>query len=106
MKNKYIKFIFLIVFIAFICSYAIANTGYYEQSIRRKTIITNEKIKEFEKALKENKDISEMDFSNKDINYTNRFSRFVYNINDKGNDILRKFLKNVLKSIGKYMLEE
>lgn len=106
MKSKYIKFIFLIVFVTFLCSYAIANTGYYEQSLRKKTIITNEKIKEFESALKENKDISEMEFSYKDVNYTNRFSRLVYNINNKGNNILKKYLKNILKSIGKYMLEE
>lgn len=107
MKNKYVKLILIIILFSFICSYVISLNGYYEYSLRNQTLITNKKIKEFEQAVKDNANIDELDFFNEDkINYTNKFSNVVYNISDKGNSVIKKYLKKVFKKINKVMLEE
>ena len=57
MKNKPLKYIIIIIFLIYISSYYIANNGYYEYSMQQRTILTNQKIKEFEKDIKDNNDI-------------------------------------------------
>ena len=57
LKNNTLKLILIIVFIIFISSYFISNSGYYEYEMQQRTIITNEKIKEFENDLANNENI-------------------------------------------------
>ena len=57
MNKKLIKLISIVIIIIFIASYMIAESGYYEYTMQRRTIITNEKIKEFEEDVKNNKEI-------------------------------------------------
>ena len=52
MYKSIIKLLLIIICIIFISSHLIANSGYYEHNIKQKTIITNEKIKEFEEDIK------------------------------------------------------
>ena len=56
-KNNPIKIILIIIIFIFLCSYYISNSGYYEYELKQRTILTNEKIKEFESDLKNNKNI-------------------------------------------------
>ena len=68
MKNSYLKFIIMIILLVFICSYYVSNSGYYEYHMQERTILTNEKIKEFERDVEKNKDIDNLssDYNNKD----------------------------------------
>ena len=52
-KKKIFKFIFGLIFIAFIISYVIEESGYYEYNLRNKTVMTKESMERFEKDLKD-----------------------------------------------------
>ena len=54
MNKKLTKFIIVMIVIIFIASYIISESGYYEYTMQQRTIITNEKIKEFEQDIKDN----------------------------------------------------
>ena len=106
-KNKIFNFLIVIVFISFLCSYIVCYSGYYEYNLSRKTTIMNEKIKEFENAVKDNKELDTIDFFKEEkYNYTNRFSNIMYDISNKGNDIFRKILRGFFNKLSKYMLDD
>ena len=101
MNKKITKFIITIIVIVFISSYIITESGYYEYTLGQRTIITNEKIKEFEQDIKDNKDIDLVDYLDKDeLDYSNAFTNLVYNISDNSNKIARKAMKYLFKKLG------
>lgn len=107
MKNKLFRVIVIIFICIFVCTYVVANTGYYEYNLGKKTIITNEKIKEFEEAVKNNKNIDELEyFKEEEVNYSNKFTNFVYNISDRSNKIARKIAKSLFKKMGSLIEED
>ena len=106
MKNKYLKFIILIVFIIYISAYYVGTTGYYEYHMQEKTILTNNKIKEFERDIKESKDIDIKTYlDTKDIDYTNKLSNIVYDVSTKGTKVARKVIKAIFKKLS-YLVED
>lgn len=101
MDKKIIKLLLLFIIIAFICSYLIASSGYYEYAMQEKTIITNEKIKEFEQDIKDNKEIDLIEYlDNEKIDYSNKFTTLVYNISDNSNKLAKKLIKTLFKKLG------
>ena len=50
-KNTIVKLLFASLFIAFVISYVIGMSGYYEYELANKRILTEEKMREFEKAV-------------------------------------------------------
>ena len=60
MKKKPNYFLKLIVclFLIFIFFYALTNSGYYESNLSKKTILTDQKIREFERDVKQGKVIN------------------------------------------------
>jgi len=101
MNKKVMKLVFLIVVIAFVSSYIIASSGYYEYTMQERTIITNEKIKEFEQDIKDNKEIDLMEYlENEEVDYSNTFTTLVYNISDNSNKLARKAIKYLFKKLG------
>ena len=100
MKNKYLKLLSIITIIAFISSYYISNSGYYEYTLQEKTILTNEKIKEFESDVKENKDIDIKTYlATEEVDYSNKITNLMYNLSDGGNKLARKCMKALFKKI-------
>ena len=55
MKKNIFKLVILMLLITFTIMYIISSTGYYEYNMQSKTILTNDKIKEFEEDVKNNK---------------------------------------------------
>lgn len=105
MKNKLFKLLIILIFFSFLCSYIVSTSFYTEYSANKKMIITSKEMKEFEEAIKNNEDIDELELLNKlDINYTNKFSNLMYDINNKGDKLFKKYLKKIFKFIGNYML--
>ena len=91
MKNSYLKFIIMIILLVFICSYYVSNSGYYEYHMQERTILTNEKIKEFERDVEKNKDIDIKDYLEyEEVDYSNKFTDLIYNISYKAGEISRK----------------
>lgn len=98
--NNLIKLITVIIFLIFISSYLVASTGYYEYTMQQKTIITNEKIKEFEEDIKNNQNIDLKDYlKEEEIDYSNKFTNLVYSISDNSNKLTRKAIKYVFKKL-------
>ena len=106
MKNSLFKLILIIIIFIFLCSYYISNSGYYEYELREKTTITNEKIKQFEKDLQNNKKVDLVDYLDpEERNYSNKLSNMMYELSDNSNKLFRKCLKHFFKKINK-MVEE
>ena len=105
-KKKIFKLAFIIIFIAFIISYVITKSGYYEYNLQNKTVLTNEKMKQFEKDVSEGKDVTLEDYvvsTTKD--YTNTLTRETNKVSLKINKILKKGIEGVFSLIGNFVKE-
>lgn len=106
MNKKIVKLISITIILIFIASYMIAESGYYEYTMQRRTIITNEKIKEFEEDVKNNKEIDLKNYLDKEeIDYSNKITTLVYNISDNSNKLARKTIKYIFKKLGSLVEE-
>ena len=106
MNKSLIKLFILVIAIVFISAYLIASTGYYEYTMQQRTIITNEKIKEFEEDIKNNENIDIKDyFEKEEIDYSNKFTNLIYNISDNSNKLARKTIKYLFKKLGSLVEE-
>ena len=105
-KNKNFKFIIVIILLIFIGSYYVGNSGYYEYHMQEKTILTNNKIKEFEEDVKNNKDIDIKDYLvNEEIDYSNKLTNIVYGASNEGTIITRKIIKKIFRKLS-YLVED
>jgi len=74
--NKIFWKIFLAFFFIFLTLYISGNTGYYEFELHKKTVLTEEKIKEFEADIASGKNVDIKDYmESKEINYSNNVSK-------------------------------
>ncbi len=105
-KIKFLKIISIILFLTFVVLYSIGESGYYEYKLSNKKNLTEEQIKQFEKDVKEGKniDIKKYLIENK-ADYTNNLSRVTYKISDKTNKLLKKGIEKVFKYINKLVEE-
>ncbi len=100
MKVFYI--ILSILFIIFLIIFISTNSGYYEYKNNQKTIFTEEKIKEFEKDIKEGKNIKINNYlKDNSKNYSNRLTDIGDGISDLINDSVNFILKGGFKIIEK-----
>ena len=105
-KNKSLKYILIIIILIYISSYYVANSGYYEYHMQERTILTNEKIKEFEQDVKNNENIDIKDYlAYEEIDYNNKLTNLVYNMSTKGNEVTKKCLKFLFKKLS-YLVED
>lgn len=105
-KKKIAKNIFILLFLAFVISYAIEKAGYYEYNLQNKTIMTNESIAKFEKDLSEGKDVTMEDYivtTEKD--YTSSLTRTTNKVSVKVNKLLKKGIEGVFEIIGTFVEE-
>lgn len=105
-KVKVIKYIFFTLFIAFIISYVIEKSGYYEYNLQNKVIMTNEAMAQFEKDLAEGKDVSKEDYvvsTTKD--YTSTLTRTTNKVSIKVNQFLKSGIEGVFKIVGTFVEE-
>ena len=99
-KNKLLNFIITVIFLAYVVSYYIANSSYYEYELQERTILTNEKIKEFEEDVRNGENIDVKDYVvDEYVDYSNRMSNLVYNFSDKANNIARKCIRALFKKL-------
>ena len=103
MKNhKLIKLICLIIFIAFIYSYIINYSGYYEYTLYNKKNLTNEQIKKFEETIKEGKTIDINNYlQDTNTDYSNNLTNTTTQVSLKLNEYLKRFLTNTIHILEK-----
>ena len=105
-KVKIAKGIFISLFIAFIISYVIEKSGYYEYNLQNKVIMTNEAMAKFEKDLADGKDVSKEDYvvsTTKD--YTSTLTRTTNKVSIKVNQFLKSGIEGVFKIVGTFVEE-
>lgn len=106
LKSNFTKIILIFLLIAFLSAYSISNSGYYEYKLQEKTILTNEKIKEFEQDVKNNQDIDIKTYlETEEIDYSNNVTNIMYKISDNGSKIVKKCLKTIFKKLS-YLVED
>ena len=90
--------ILFIIFISYIIAY---NSGYYESNMARKSIMTEEKKKEFERDVKNNENIDIKDYLDNDyIDYSSKVSKVGNNLSNAINNLLEDGMGNVFKFLG------
>ena len=102
-KKKLVKGFFLIFFFAFIVSYIIERSGYYEYNLERRTVLTSESIKRFEKDIEEGRDVTLEDYvvpTSKD--YTSGLTKNTNKVSISVNKVLKKGIESVLKVLGNF----
>ena len=105
-KKKIIKLFFFVFFIAFIISYVIERSGYYEYNLQNRTILTNESMKRFEKDIEEGKNVTLEDYAvptSKD--YTTRLTKSTNKVSIGVNKVLKKGIEGVFKVLGNFVKE-
>ena len=106
LKNKYLKLISIIILISFLSAYYISNSGYYEYRMQERTILTNEKIKEFEQDVKNKENIDIKTYlDTSEIYYYNNMTNLMYKISDNGTKITKKIIKTIFKKLS-YLTED
>lgn len=105
-KKRIIKNVFLCLFLAFVISYVIEITGYYEYNLQNKTIMTNEAIARFEKDLAEGKDVSREDYVvSTEKDYTSSLTRTTNKVSIEVNKFLKKGIEGVFKIVSTFVEE-
>lgn len=100
-KPNYFKYTFITLFIIFISLYFMNIIGYYDVN-RNKTLLTEEKIKEFENDIKNGEYIdlnNYLEEENRD--YNNNFSNISLQLSNGIDIFLNKGLKNTIKALEK-----
>ena len=103
-KKKFVKSIFFIFFLAFIVSYIIERSGYYEYNLQNRTVLTNESMKKFEKDVNEGKDVTLEDYAvptSKD--YRSSLTRKTNKVSVGVNKILKKGIENMFRILGSFV---
>ena len=105
-KKFLIKTIFGIFFVAFVISYVIGESGYYEYELANKKYLTEEEMKKFEEDVKNGEKIDLKDYTvDTRIDYTNKFTDAVTNTSLTINKYLKKSIESVFGLLNK-MIEE
>lgn len=94
-KHNFFKTLFILVFLLFLALFIASKTGYYEQSVKDKTYLTNKKLKEFEKDISEGKNVDAKDYFPKEVDYSNVFTKSANNISNKIGLVVNSKAKNV-----------
>ena len=78
--------ILIVLFFIYLALYIANLTGYYDKSIRERTILTEEKKREFEKDLKEGKNVQIKTYLQSEKDYSNFLTKSANKINNKLGD--------------------
>lgn len=101
-QKKLLKFICILLMFAFLCSYFIEMSGYYEYNLQSKKNLTGEQMKAFEADVKAGKDIDLNTYLKEtSVDYSNKLTRTASEASIKLNDYLKNFLTNGLKMISR-----
>ena len=98
MSGKFIKRCFLLVIFLFLCSYFTYTSGYYEYRLHNKSDLTKEQILQFEKDVKDGRDIDIHSYlEDNTIDYSNQLTKTTSLVNIKLNDYLKNIISESFK---------
>ena len=95
-------FILSTLFLLYLALYIAYSSGYYESNISKHTIITQEKLEEFEQDIKDNKEIDIKDYVDKeDKDYSSKVSKIGTSISSKIDSFMDGGVSNFFNLLGK-----
>ncbi len=97
--KKVIKGIFILTILGFVFLYYSYRNGYYIRRNEETSILTEEKIKEYEEDLKNGVDVSKKNYIVVRDSYDNSYSRFLLKISNKIEKGIDKVIKFFFKKI-------
>lgn len=101
-KKFIIKFVFSILFIAFVISYVIGESGYYEYELANKKYLTEEEMKKFEEDVRNGENIDIKDYTvNTNIDYTNNLTNTVSSTSITVNKYITKSIESIFSILNK-----
>ena len=93
--------ILIILFLIYIALYIAMESGYYENKIGERVELTNDRIEQFEKDIKDGKEIDLNDYMiEEDKDYGSKFSKFGVQVSDKTEKFMTKGIQNIFNFIG------
>lgn len=101
-KKPIIYYMLIFLFIIFSCVYIVSESGYYEYTLQGKTILTKEKIIEFEKDIYNGENIDLKKYYQEEKSYANRFTNSINNVSINIRNISRKFMKKLFRLLNNY----
>lgn len=102
MTEKIIKTGFVLLLITFLVMFFTSSSGYYEYQLSKKTTLTNENIKKFEKDLKSGKKIDITNYlKENDKHYDNKVTRLGNNLSNGIDNIMSKSIKYLFEYLEK-----
>lgn len=100
-KNKIFRFIFTMCFMSYLTFYIAGQKGYYEYRAKKKMTYTKEQIEQFEKDVKEGKNIDIQEYlNNTDKDYQNKISKATLSISESISKITKKGINTIFTKIG------
>ena len=103
-KKKIFKIIFFSLFLAFVISYVIEKTGYYEYNLQNKMVMTNEAMKQFEQDIKEGKDVRREDYLvSTEKDYTSTLTKGTNKVSIKVNTLLKNGIEGMFRVFGSFV---
>ena len=99
-KTNWLWKIFCLLFLIFIALYIALESGYYETRMSKRTTLTQENIKKFEKDIKDGKAIDIDDYVvDENIDYSNTLTKAGNDLNE----VIKKVFGGGLKESGKFL---
>lgn len=100
-KKPIILIIFLIFFSIYLALYYAFQAGYYEYKAYETSSLTKEKMEEFDKLIKEGKEVNVNDFIPENKDYSNNISDLGVKVGEMSTKFLTKGLGGFFKVISK-----
>lgn len=100
--NKYLKLFGLLLLILFLVVYAADYIGYYDLIAHKETVLTEEKMEEFEKDVQDGKEMDAKKYlEDVETNYRNDLSITCSNISIKASNYFKEGVESIFKIIEK-----
>ena len=96
-----IKVVFICLLIIFIFIYIFYENGYFAYMNHKKSVLTNEMIKQFEKDVSEGKEVDINDYLVSEKDYSNKISKASLRLSNYVGGYVKKTLGNLFKSVNK-----
>ena len=105
-RDNFFKVLFIMLFISYMTIFISQKSGYVNFQNYKKTALTKEKIMEFEKDVKNGKNINLEDYKiNTKKNYSNKLSNVGYSISKGISTLVYKGVSSFFDTIGKLAKE-
>lgn len=102
MSKRFVRLCLWLVFFIFLCSYFIETNGYYEYHLSKQKELTSNQMEQFEKDVKEGKDIDLNSYLTNDyVDYSNSLTRRASEVSLRLNDYLKRMIGNIFRVLEK-----